>query len=311
MFATIGQWFFEDLAGLRSDAAGFGKIVFQPTIPSKLDDAHASIETLARQASAHWFKVGGNGLEYDVTVPPEHDRRGARARLGPVADRRDRFRPALVAGNAPGVTLVGVQKDAVVYKVASGTYKFRVGSDAFAATAGRTATSAARCRRRCRSRSGAPAAFGAFTPGVAKDYTRVDHGHVISTAGDATLSVADPSSVATGHLVNGAFSLPSALQASAFSKSRGPHRSPTTSVTIGLHAAHRRHRRAAHRRLQQDAHLHAEHHHAVNPRHAGRGLNSPGRRAGFTFGPRAHPSHAASQGVLRETMRTSQQEPRR
>ena len=38
---------------------------------------------------------------------------------------------------------------------------------------------------------------------------------VISTAGDATLSVADPSSTATGHLVNGTFSLPQPLQARA------------------------------------------------------------------------------------------------
>ena len=37
---------------------------------------------------------------------------------------------------------------------------------------------------------------------------------MISTAGDAALSVADPSSTATGHLVNGTFSLPSVLQAS-------------------------------------------------------------------------------------------------
>ncbi|MDA0164091.1 M14 family zinc carboxypeptidase [Solirubrobacter ginsenosidimutans] len=62
---------------------------------------------------------------------------------------------------------------------------------------------------------GAPASFGAFTPGVAKDYTASTTATVISTAGDATLSVADPSSTATGHLVNGTFSLPSALQASA------------------------------------------------------------------------------------------------
>ena len=40
---------------------------------------------------------------------------------------------------------------------------------------------------------------------------------MISTAGDATLTVADPSSVATGHLVNGSFSLPQALQARASS----------------------------------------------------------------------------------------------
>jgi hexosaminidase len=61
------------------------------------------------------------------------------------------------------------------------------------------------------------ASFGAFTPGVTKDYTAALTGSVVSTAGDATLSVTDPSSVATGHLVNGSFSLPSALQASASS----------------------------------------------------------------------------------------------
>ena len=35
---------------------------------------------------------------------------------------------------------------------------------------------------------------------------------MIATAGDATLSVADPSSNATGHLVNGSFSLPQPLR---------------------------------------------------------------------------------------------------
>ncbi|MDA0184496.1 M6 family metalloprotease domain-containing protein [Solirubrobacter phytolaccae] len=62
---------------------------------------------------------------------------------------------------------------------------------------------------------GTPASFGAFTPGAQKDYYASTKATVISTAGDATLSVADPSAVATGHLVNGAFSLPEALQASA------------------------------------------------------------------------------------------------
>ncbi|MDA0168386.1 MBL fold metallo-hydrolase [Solirubrobacter taibaiensis] len=60
---------------------------------------------------------------------------------------------------------------------------------------------------------GAPASFGPFTPGVAKDYTASTTATVISTAGDATLTVADPSTTATGHLVNGTFSLPSLLLA--------------------------------------------------------------------------------------------------
>ena len=61
---------------------------------------------------------------------------------------------------------------------------------------------------------GAPASFGPFTPGVAKDYFATTTATVTSTAGDATLTVADPSPTATGHLVNGAFSLPQPLQAS-------------------------------------------------------------------------------------------------
>src|SRR4051794_1067598 len=59
---------------------------------------------------------------------------------------------------------------------------------------------------------GVPATFGNFTPGLAKDYTSSTTANVISTAGDATLSVADASTNATGHLVNGAFALPQPLQ---------------------------------------------------------------------------------------------------
>ncbi len=54
---------------------------------------------------------------------------------------------------------------------------------------------------------GAPASFGAFTPGVAKTYTASTTATVISSAGDATLTASDP-----GHLTNGAFSLPEPLQ---------------------------------------------------------------------------------------------------
>jgi hypothetical protein len=64
---------------------------------------------------------------------------------------------------------------------------------------------------------GTPASFGGFTAGIGKDYTASMTANVISTAGNAALSVADPSSTATGHLVNGTFSLPSALQAKASS----------------------------------------------------------------------------------------------
>ena len=59
---------------------------------------------------------------------------------------------------------------------------------------------------------GTPASFGAFTPGVARTYTASTTATVISTAGDATLTVADPSPTNTGKLVNGAFALAQPLQ---------------------------------------------------------------------------------------------------
>jgi hypothetical protein len=59
--------------------------------------------------------------------------------------------------------------------------------------------------------------FAPFKPGVAGDYQSSTTANVISTAGDAMLSVADPAPTNTGHLVNGAFALPSTLQAKATS----------------------------------------------------------------------------------------------
>ena len=51
---------------------------------------------------------------------------------------------------------------------------------------------------------GAAANFGAFAAGVAREYVANSTVNVISTAGDALLSVADPSTAHPGHLVNGA-----------------------------------------------------------------------------------------------------------
>jgi hypothetical protein len=88
---------------------------------------------------------------------------------------------------------------------------------------------------------GATASFGAFTPGTTRDYTAGTTANVVSTAGDATLSVADPSTANTGHLVNGSFFLPQALQASATSLSGtggafapvGGSAAPTTLLSYG------------------------------------------------------------------------------
>ena len=48
----------------------------------------------------------------------------------------------------------------------------------------------------------APASFGAFVAGTDREYTAATTATVVSTAGDAALTVGDP-----GHLTNGAYTL--------------------------------------------------------------------------------------------------------
>jgi dipeptidyl aminopeptidase/acylaminoacyl peptidase len=62
---------------------------------------------------------------------------------------------------------------------------------------------------------GAPASFGAMTPGIAHDYTASTTATVTSTAGEAALSVTDTSGAPAGHLANGSFALADALQVRA------------------------------------------------------------------------------------------------
>jgi hypothetical protein len=78
---------------------------------------------------------------------------------------------------------------------------------------------------------GPAASFGAFTPGVDKEYTANTTANVISTAGNAALSVSDP-----GHLTNGAFSLPEALRVEIAPASwTGPVSNAASAITFRQH----------------------------------------------------------------------------
>jgi hypothetical protein len=78
---------------------------------------------------------------------------------------------------------------------------------------------------------GAPATFGAFTPGLDREYTAATTANVISTAGDAALTVSDP-----GHLTNGSFALPEALRVDiAPAAWTGPVSNATVGITFRQH----------------------------------------------------------------------------
>jgi hypothetical protein len=103
---------------------------------------------------------------------------------------------------------VGQQGDRTVFTVGSGATHFSIGAEVPGGVGGTVPPTLSL-------QLGTPASFGAFTPGVAREYNASTTVNVISTAGDATLSVADPSTNAPGRLVNGSFALAQPLQARA------------------------------------------------------------------------------------------------
>jgi sugar phosphate isomerase/epimerase len=62
---------------------------------------------------------------------------------------------------------------------------------------------------------GTSASFGSFTPALGRDYDAATSANVVSTAGNAALTVADPDAANPGKLVNGAFALSQPLQVRA------------------------------------------------------------------------------------------------
>ena len=77
------------------------------------------------------------------------------------------------------------------------------------------------------------AGFGAFTPGVARDYEASLAANITSTAGDAALSVADPAAASPGRLVNGALALSQPVQAAVTAAFAAVSGTPLTIHTYG------------------------------------------------------------------------------
>ena len=129
---------------------------------------------------------------------------------------------------------------------------------------------------------GPAATFGPFSPARRATTRRSTTANVISTAGDAALTVADPST--TPRPPRQRRVLPAA--AAQGRRLRAPSNRQDL-VAAGLQRrahdpvqpVHRRHRRAAHRHLHQDADVHPVHHESISPRDQRGGGNSPLPRA--------------------------------
>ena len=126
MYASVVQWLFEDVAGYRPTAPGFAEIQVRPQVPSTgLSWVRAHTDTVRGRVATAWRRTA-EGLVLTVQVPANATAvvHVPASRAGSVTET-GLGRPT-PAGQAPGVKLLRVTRGSVVYRIASGSYRFEV-----------------------------------------------------------------------------------------------------------------------------------------------------------------------------------------
>src|SRR5262245_30760188 len=192
-----GSWgivdMIESLLGVEVTSPGAATVKIAPPAIDQADLSRVSGSAWTQRGTVTtaWKKVNGTYV-LDVDVPAN-----VKATVA-IPNPGGAVKYVGVGAGAP--QLLGDQNGRTVFTVGSGATHFSVGATAPGDVGGTVPPTLSLTL-------GPAATFGAFTPGVDKEYTANTSANVISTAGDAALSVSDP-----GHMTNGAFSLPDPLR---------------------------------------------------------------------------------------------------
>ncbi|GAA4299659.1 alpha-L-rhamnosidase [Compostibacter hankyongensis] len=114
-------WFYEDLAGIRSDpeAVGFKKIIMKPIPVPGLDRVQASFHSVQGWIRSSWHSKDGT-FDWQLTVPAN-----TTARIFVPAGRMEDVTEGGKAANAAeGVRFIKMEGDRALFEVGSGTYRF-------------------------------------------------------------------------------------------------------------------------------------------------------------------------------------------
>ncbi|WP_214414628.1 family 78 glycoside hydrolase catalytic domain [Sphaerisporangium fuscum] len=118
---AIGEWFYEDLAGIRPAAPGYDRVLIAPRPLGDLTFVDAATRTPHGPVKVRWKRSGGVfHLEVDVPV-------GAVAEVRvPAASAAEVTESGRAAGTAPQTRLLGAADGLVRIEVGSGSYAFTV-----------------------------------------------------------------------------------------------------------------------------------------------------------------------------------------
>ncbi len=118
-FGAVGQWMFENIAGINTDGPGFQRIVIRPQPGGKLSWARASYHSIRGRIVSDW-KIEAGRIALNVTVPANT----TATVYVPTTDPASVTESGQPANQADGVEFLRTENGAVVYRVGSGQYRF-------------------------------------------------------------------------------------------------------------------------------------------------------------------------------------------
>jgi alpha-L-rhamnosidase len=123
MFGSVSQWFFNWLGGIQPapDALGFDKIILRPQLIDDLQWVKTTYHSVRGIITSNWSKIGDK-IMLEISIPVN-----AQAELYlPVGEENRIFESGMPIQQAPGVDIVGHERNQHIYNLSSGKFKFEI-----------------------------------------------------------------------------------------------------------------------------------------------------------------------------------------
>ncbi|GAB6165360.1 family 78 glycoside hydrolase catalytic domain [Thermostilla marina] len=119
-FGAVARWMFQSAAGIDTDGPGFRKILIRPQLGPGIDWVDAEYGSICGKIADRWEKTE-NGVAMTVTIPANT----VATVCVPTHDPASVTEGGVAAADASGVTFLRQEPGYAVFRVGSGTYRFK------------------------------------------------------------------------------------------------------------------------------------------------------------------------------------------
>ncbi|MPZ96185.1 MAG: Bacterial alpha-L-rhamnosidase [Propionibacteriales bacterium] len=124
-YGAVGNWMYQNIAGIIPGSPGYETSIIKPKIGGGLTHAEGTHESPYGEIATSWRVLGNGDLVLTVTVPVNTSAT-VHVPADAIEDVREGDQPAT---EAEGVEVVGMEGEAAVFDVGSGSYRFTVRGD--------------------------------------------------------------------------------------------------------------------------------------------------------------------------------------